>query len=113
MLILDMKFSFTSFFKKENDPNVKIGVLYVCTGKYHIFWDNFYKSANKFFCKKSDVHYFVFTEHPIKIFGNNNVHHIVQPKLGWPYDTLKRFHLFLEQKESLEKMDYLFSLMLI
>lgn len=96
------------FFPKPEQPNKKIGILYICTGKYQIFWDNFYKSANKYFCKKSEVHYFVFTEHSIKTYGNNKVHHILQPKLGWPYDTLKRFHLFLEQKDSLEKMDYLF-----
>lgn len=86
----------------------KIGILYICTGKYHIFWDEFYKSANKYFCKNSEVHYYVFTEHPINTFGNEKVHHIVQPKLGWPYDTLKRFHLFLEQRPSLEQMDYLY-----
>lgn len=98
------------FKEKENSKRGKIGVLYVCIGKYHIFWDAFYKSTNKYFCKKSEVHYFVFTEYPIKTYGNKFVHHIVQPKLGWPYDTLKRFHLFLEQKEVLEKMDYLFFL---
>jgi hypothetical protein len=108
MFKLSMKSTLASFFNKENYPKVKIGVLYICTGKYNIFWDDFYKSANKYFCKKSEVHYFVFTEYPIKTFGNNKIHHILQQKLGWPFDTLKRFHLFLEQSESLEKMDYLF-----
>lgn len=99
---------FFNKFSKKKEKDIKIGILYVCTGKYHIFWDGFYKSANRYFCKNSEVHYFVFTEHPIKKYGNERVHHIVQLKLGWPYDTLKRFHLFLGQRGALEKMDYLF-----
>lgn len=99
---------FSKFFSKSNRPNKKIGILYICTGKYHIFWDGFYRSANKYFCKNSEVHYFVFTEYPINTYGNERVHHIIQPKLGWPYDTLKRFHLFLGQRASLEIMDYLY-----
>src|SRR4051812_47713845 len=93
---------------KNNLPKRKIGVLYICTGKYHIFWDRFYPTADKYFCKNSEVHYFVFTDHPVNTYGNSHVHHISQPRLGWPYDTLKRFHLFLGQREQLEKMDYLF-----
>lgn len=80
----------------------------MCTGKYHLFWDEFYLSANRFFCKNSEVHYFVYTEHPINTYANEFVHHIYQEKLGWPYDTLKRFHLFLEKRQTLESMDYLF-----
>ncbi len=99
---------FPKLFNKKDKVISKIGILYICTGKYHIFWDGFYKSADKFFCKNSEVHYFVFTEHPINTYGNDFVHHIYQEKLGWPFDTLKRFHLFLEQKYLLEKMDYLF-----
>jgi glycosyl transferase family 6 len=96
-----------NFFNNKKDKK-RIGILYICTGKYHIFWDQFYKSANEFFCKNSEVHYFVYTENPINTFDNEKVHHIVQPRLGWPYDTLKRFHLFIEQREKLEAMDYLF-----
>ncbi len=93
--------------KRKVEPP-KIGVLYICTGKYHIFWDEFYKTANKYFCKKSEVHYFVYTEQLINTYGNKNVHHVFQSKLGWPFDTLKRFHLFLRENGSLKKMDYLY-----
>jgi Glycosyltransferase family 6 len=99
---------FSIFSSKKNKTPKKIGVLYICTGSYAMFWDKFYKTANKYFCKNSDIHYFVFTDREINKFGNENVHKIHQSKLGWPYDTLNRFHFFLEQKETLEKMDYLF-----
>lgn len=97
-----------NIFSKAKVEKQKIGILYICTGRYHIFWDEFYKSSKKFFCTDSDVHYFVFTEHSIQKYGNENVHHIHQERLGWPFDTLKRFHLFLEQQASLQKMDYLY-----
>lgn len=96
------------FFSKKRESQSKIGILYICTGRYHIFWDGFYKSARKYFCKGAEVHYFVFTEHPINRYNNPYVHHIFQSRLGWPFDTLKRFHLFLEQREKLEQMDYLY-----
>ena len=27
----------------------KLGILYICTGKYDIFWEDFYKSCEKYF----------------------------------------------------------------
>ena len=93
---------------KKKANRIKIGILYVCTGKYHIFWDKFYLSCQNFFCRNSEVYYFVFTEFSINKFENKNVNHFYQKKLGWPYDTLNRFHLFLSKREELEKMDFLF-----
>lgn len=86
----------------------KIGILYICTGKYHIFWNDFYKRTEKYFCNNSEIYYFVFTDYPIKKYFNTRVNHIYQSKLGWPFDTLKRFHIFLSQRKKIEKMDYLF-----
>jgi hypothetical protein len=28
---------------------MKIGILYICTGKYVFFWESFYRSAEHFF----------------------------------------------------------------
>ena len=93
--------------KNKNEIN-KIGILYICTGRYSFFWESFYRSAQKYFCRKSELHYFVFTDQVINFFDNSKIKHINQPLLGWPYDTLKRFHFFLERKADLEKMDFLF-----
>jgi hypothetical protein len=95
-------------FSKEQETPSSIGVLYICTGKYNIFWKEFYASAVKYFCKNSEVHFFVFSDEPVDTFGNNKVHVYHQPKLGWPYDTLRRFHIFLAQKEQLSRMDFLY-----
>lgn len=94
--------------RKKRGSSRKIGILYICTGKYHIFWDEFYKTAERRFCLDSELHYFVFSDHAINTHGNPRVHLIHQKKLGWPFDTLMRFHIFLQQRSLLEKMDYLF-----
>lgn len=87
---------------------MKIGVLYICTGKYTLFWDDFYLSCEAKFMPEDERYYFVFTDGDIPTFDNPKVKVIYQSKLGWPFDTLKRFEMFLGQEEALMKMDYLF-----
>lgn len=92
---------------------MRIGILYICTGKYDIFWKNFYLSAELYFMQNPDVirEYYVFTDSP-SLFGekeNQHIHRIEQENLGWPDNTLKRFHIFLRIKERLlQETDYLF-----
>ena len=91
----------------------RIGILYICTGKYDVFWKDFYLSSEHFFMQYPDYikHYYVFTdsEHLYDEENNSNIHKIYQENLGWPNNTLKRFHMFLQIKESLlEETDYLF-----
>ena len=87
---------------------MKIGILYICTSKYTIFWDSFYRSAEKFLLPEHEKHYFVFTDSTINTYGNPLVTIIYQEKLGWPFDTLYRFKIFLKAEDNLLKMDYLF-----
>lgn len=91
----------------------RIGILYICTGKYDVFWKDFYLSSEHFFMQYPDYikHYYVFTdsEHLYDEENNSNIHKIYQENLGWPNNTLKRFHMFLQIRESLlEETDYLF-----
>lgn len=86
---------------------MKIGILYICTGKYDVFFDGFYQSAEKYLMPETEKHYFVFTESSI-ITSSDRIHKIYQERMGWPNDTLMRFHLFLKIEEDLKKMDYLF-----
>lgn len=86
----------------------KVGILYICTGKYSVFWDAFYENCEKHFLKNSDKHYFVWTDDE-KILGlsNHNIHVYHQETEPWPFPTLKRFEYFLNAKEELLTMDYL------
>lgn len=87
----------------------KIAVLYICTGDYIIFWKEFYDSFQKFFLPESFKEYFVFTDAG-EIYGQNyeNIHKVYQGNLGWPGNTLKRFHMFMDIEERLEVFDFIF-----
>ncbi|HAQ02955.1 TPA: glycosyl transferase family 6 [Candidatus Nomurabacteria bacterium] len=89
---------------------MKIGILYICTGKYSIFWKDFYLSMEEKFISDVEKHYFVFTDNPTIDFENENrrIHRIYQRDLGWPDNTLMRFNTFLQIEEELLNMDYLF-----
>lgn len=92
---------------------MKIGILYICTGKYVFFWESFYRSAEHFFFQGAPWirEYFVFTDAPT-IYGegeNERIHRIPQVNLGWPGNTMKRFEMFLRIRDQLEnKVDYLY-----
>ena len=86
---------------------MKVGILYICTGKYSIFWDSFYKSAEKYFLPDQQKHYFVFTD-STDIISTNNISVKKELPKGFPMDSLLRFEMFLSIKEQLLDMDYLF-----
>lgn len=86
---------------------MKIGVLYICTGKYSIFWNSFYQSAEEFFLTDHEKHYFVFTDN-VEIIKTDNITVIKKSPKGFPMDSLLRFEMFLTIKEQLLKMDYLY-----
>lgn len=87
----------------------KVGILYICTGKYNIFWEGFYKSSEKFLLPHCEKTYFVFTdaEH-IMDEDQKNVRKIFQANLGWPGNTLFRFEMFRRIENALIAFDYLF-----
>lgn len=86
---------------------MKVAILYICTGKYSIFWNDFYKSSEDNFLLNSEKEYFLFTDGNIKAH-NKKIHIIFQEKLGWPYDTLMRFKMFDSIKDRLRAFDYIF-----
>jgi len=91
---------------------MKVGILYVCTGKYKIFWKDFYLSCDKYFLPETEKEYFVFTDAENIDFETENhlVHRIYQNNLGWPGNTLKRYDIFLAHKEKFSDCDYIFFL---
>jgi hypothetical protein len=86
-----------------------IGILYICTGKYDIFWKKFFLSAEKNLLPGHEKKYFVFTDaKQLYAEGSHKVQKIYKETLGWPYNTLFRFKMFLGVEEDLQKCDYLF-----
>lgn len=97
--------------KSKNQIKIKykIGILYICTGKYDVFWKEFYENMEKYFLHNSEKHYFVFTDAEY-LYGEecNRIHKIYQECMGWPYDTLMRFDLFTKVEAEIKEYDYIF-----
>lgn len=93
---------------KQNGHELKIGVIYICTGKYRVFWKDFVASAEKYFLPLREKHYFIFTDAESLTLPNSRCVVIPQPKLGWPHDTLKRYHVICANREILAVTDFLF-----
>lgn len=90
---------------------MKIAVLYICTGKYEMFWDEFYKTCQQHFYKNHNVEYIVFTDSKRIIESKEkNVHTFFQRKAGWPYDTMLRFQWFASVQDKLREYDYCYYL---
>lgn len=89
---------------------MKLAILYICTGKYDVFWKAFYESCERFLLPGIAKEYFVFTDAQ-SLHGeeaNPNIHKIHQQRLGWPNDTLLRFQLFSRIENELRYFDYIF-----
>lgn len=90
---------------------MKIAILYICTGKYDIFWKDFYISSEKNFLKNCEKEYFVFTDAK-DIYERNNprIHIQYQENLEWPGNTLFRFKMFSKIIDKLNEFEYVFFL---
>jgi histo-blood group ABO system transferase len=87
-----------------------IGLLIIATNKYVSFLQNLLESADKFFLKKQNVTYFIFTDKEDMSFLNTKRNFVIT-KINhkpWPLMTLHRYKFFKNIKDSLSKMDYLY-----
>ena len=84
-----------------------IGILYICTGNYRMFWEGFHESFEERFLPDTEKKYYVLTDDTQKILkgGGVNVFHI--DALPWPLITLLRFHYFTKIKSEIINNDYL------
>ena len=87
-----------------------VGLLVMATGKYISFVPPLVRSANRFFCTDHKVTYFIFADQPMEqIEPMDNIVIIYQKRLGWPFDTMMRYHTYYAHKDSFEGQDYLFA----
>jgi len=84
-----------------------VGLLIMATGKYTQFIDPLIQSARKHFCPNHTVTYFVFTDGEIP--QAVDIVPIFQMRLGWPFDTMMRHHVYAKNQEKLLTQDYLFA----
>ena len=86
---------------------MKIGIFYICTGKYSIFWNTFYDSCEKHFAREAEKTYFVFTDDS-EIKPSENIKTYYEAPKGFPLDSLLRYKMFLNIKDDTKECDYLF-----
>lgn len=86
----------------------KVGVLYICTGEYSKFWNDFFKSAERYFLNDCEIHYFIFTDdkHLLSL-DLKRVSVIYSPNQVWPYPTLLRYKIFEINKKCFDRVEYL------
>jgi hypothetical protein len=87
---------------------MKVAYITVATGNYKIFIDGLVESGIKNFFTNCETDFIILTdsqEHLSKKLPNTKF--IEQSRLGFPYDTLKRYHLINSIKTQLD-YDYLF-----
>jgi hypothetical protein len=88
----------------------KVAVLYICIGKYSIFWEDFYTSLKKNLIMNEEqysLHFFVFTDDQnIKI--NNDITLVPSIDEGWPLNTLHRYKKFFENAQLFKFYNILF-----
>lgn len=92
---------------KRHAPQ-KVGLCIVATGKYLSLASQLIDSARHFFCKDQKVTYFLFTDGELP--PASDVRIIPIKRIGWPYDSLKRFHIYDSHKDLLTEMDYVFAI---
>lgn len=88
----------------------RAAILYIALGAYDVFFPLFYRSCERYFLPECERHYFVFTDVPDSpaFAGRAGVTLIPQENLGWPDNTLKRFHMFDRITDTLRAYDYIF-----
>ena len=84
-----------------------IGILYICTGPYSLFWKDFYESFEKYFLPNCEKKYFVFTDSD-SLYGEDkkNVFRFSLEAQPWPLITLLRFNTFLRIEDKLKECSY-------
>lgn len=87
---------------------MKIGILYICTGNYHNFFEDFYNSSKEYFLKEHQLHFFVFASDNQEKYNKPDITFIPQHQYKWPHAVLLKFHYFLEARHLFEHMDYLY-----
>ena len=87
---------------------MKIGIVIIATGKYTCYLEDLIGSCELNLLPNTSKKYFVFTDQDIESQPNRNkIIKINQDKLGWPFDTLMRFHMMLSIKDYLIQQDYI------
>lgn len=85
-----------------------IGILYIVTGRYTVFWKDFYSSLREKFLPGIDKHIFLFSEQEGFFTPSPDITYIPIERLEWPYQTLLRYKTFADHADLWKDCDYVF-----
>jgi hypothetical protein len=99
--------SLSQFYIKLED--FMIGVIYMATGLYNMFWKRFYFSCEMYLCPEIKKSYFVFSDDETILSLNlPNVMFIKYEDRGWLMNVTSKSECILSIEQNLKKMDYIF-----
>jgi glycosyltransferase involved in cell wall biosynthesis len=102
----------SSSLRSLRSQQLRIGFVTYATGPYNSFAEDLWESIQHHAFPGHEVHLFLFTDRA----GDNNflphsrVHKRQQSRLGWPFDSLGRHFLYLNESEWFAGMDYLLAI---
>ncbi len=99
--------SFGCLYVWENIRPKNIAILYIATGRYITFWDEFYPAMEKYFLPNYKKTYFIFTDDTTKVFPDNVVR-VYQEHREWPNIVVNKYAFFYGVSDKLSKFDYIF-----
>lgn len=85
----------------------KVAILYIGTGRYTIFWPEFFESCEENLLRNCEKHYFFFTDSN-EFKSDEKITIVPQENLGWPLITALRYKILNKVKEELKDYDYAF-----
>jgi len=95
----------------QSNRGCTVAVVTVAIGKYFQFIPDLVQSSEKYFLKRCERHYFVFTDDDTHGIGlKRNVHLIPQERLGFPLDSIMRFEMYLTLRTKLSEYDYIYAI---
>ena len=96
----------------SNNSKPSVAILYIATGRYTVFWDYFYQSAEKYLLPDCDKHYILFTDSDLLIDSlktkSDQVTAFKKEAMEWPFSTLMRFKFFLDAENTIKNHDFVF-----
>lgn len=98
---------FQSQVQQPSQDKRRVGLCVMATGKYIQYVPKLLDSADNYFLKDHEVTYFVFTDSP---FEHQHAKTIYQKQLGWPYDSMMRFHTYLKHADLFANLDYIYAI---
>jgi hypothetical protein len=89
---------------------MKIGIIFIATGKYYIFAKDLIESFENLFLPDHEKEYFIFTDNDNPDVQGDNIHYIIKEKEEWPFDSLHRFKNIYENKNLFSDIDFIYFL---